>query len=154
MTKRHAWMGALVLFGMTLSGCTSLSKRYPVDYPTAQILPLHRNEYKILGDTEGQACKNYLFWAALPWFSGEPTKTVVASGASSSFLCSVPIIGMFCGSASVEDEALYNAVDKIPGTDSVMSMRVSTHRTFSVLGIYKEECATVRGKAFEIKTDQ
>jgi hypothetical protein len=154
--KRLNLLAMGVLGGtILLTGCTTMTKGYPINTPNVEILPLHRSEYVILGDTEGEACANYLLGGKLPWFSGQPSKTVNQPGGGGSFLASIPIIGgLFGGQRPVVNEALYNAIEKIPGTDSLMSMRIAMHKRYSVLGIYSEQCATVKGKAFEIKTDK
>ena len=140
-----------------LAGCTSLSKTYPVNSVSSgvEIMPLNRNEYKVMGDTKGEACAKYLLGGKLPWFSGSPSKTV--SGAQTgggSFLASLPLIGsLFGGQEQVVQEGTYEALDNIPGADALLSVRVRMHKKTSIPIIYREECATVQGKAFAIKTD-
>jgi hypothetical protein len=154
MTTRTKLLGVLLAAASALaSGCTTLSKSYSFNTPNPEILPLHRNEYKILGDTEGKACGDYVLYARWPWFGGIPTKTVGYGG--SSFMCSIPIIGdMFCGDEAIANEAFYNALENMPGADSIMSPRVVVSKTYSWISFfYKQQCATVRGKAFEYKTD-
>ena len=155
--KMYAVLSALVVVASVMTGCSSLSKNYGLNTPTPELLPLHRDEYLILGDTEGQACERYLLGGQLPWFSGTPSKTVNMPG-SGGFLASIPIIGgLFGGNQPIVSAALYNAIDKMPGADSIMSVRVVTHKTFwfpLVSFIYSEECATVKGKAFQYKTDK
>lgn len=157
MKKNTQTLMVLAVFatGLAASGCTTLSKSYPVNSPTVEILPLHRNEYKILGDTEGKACAKYLLGGKLPWFSSTPSKSVNQPGSATGFLASLPLIGgLFGGKTAVVNEALYEALEKIPSTDSLMSMRVSMHKRFSIPLFYKDECATVKGKAFKIKVDK
>ena len=122
-----------------LSGCSTMGKSYPISTPNVEILPLHRSEYVILGDTEGQACQSYLF-GFIP-LGDATTKYVNQPG---QLINSLP---------KVMSSALYDAIDKVPGADSIMSVRVAVDNKFSVLGIYKHECVTVKGKAFELKTD-
>ena len=155
MKLKNALMVGLVAAGGALSGCTTLSKGYPVNTPSVEILPLHRSEYQVLGDTEGEACAQYLLGGKMPWFSAPPSKMVNAAGsAGGGFLASIPIIGgLLGGRDAVVNEALFNAIDKVPSADSIMSMRVSTHKRYSIPLFYKDECATVKGKAFKIKTD-
>ncbi|MCG2726174.1 MAG: hypothetical protein L6420_07975 [Elusimicrobia bacterium] len=145
----------LAAFG--LSGCTSISKNYPVNKITSgiEIMPLYRNEYKVLGDTQGEACAKYLLGGKLPWFSGTAAKTVSsAPSAGGNFLASLPIIGMiFGGQPMVIQEATYEALEKVPGADALISMRVKMHRNYSIPFVYSEQCANVQGKAFTIKTD-
>ncbi|MFI5350656.1 MAG: hypothetical protein ACHQ2Z_14010 [Elusimicrobiota bacterium] len=129
----------LLAAAAAMSGCSSMAKSYPLSTPNVEILPLHRAEYVILGDTEGQACESYLF-GFIP-LSGDAAKFVNQPG---QLINTLP---------KVESAALYDAIDKVPGADSIMSVRVSVDTKFSVPGIYKHECVTVKGKAFELKTD-
>ena len=154
--NHHKLLALLTLAAAAaMSGCTTMSKSYPLHTPSVEILPLHRSEYMILGDTEGQACARYFFGGKLPWFSGIPSKTVNTPGATSGFLASLPIIGAFFGGQeAVINEALYEAIDKVPSADSVMSVRVSMHKRYAIPMFYKDECATVKGKAFRLKVDR
>lgn len=156
--KRQLMIAASGLMLLGLTGCSNTNnKSYPINRVTSgiELMPLYRNEYKVLGDTKGEACAKYLLGGKLPWFSGVPAKTV--SGGTSgggSFLASLPIIGMlFGGQAQVVQEATFEALEKMPGADALLSMRVKTHKKSSVLFLYSEECATIQGKAFTIKTD-
>lgn len=152
-------MTAIAFFTVAgMTGCTSLSKSYPVNRISSgiELMPLYRNEYKVLGDTQGEACAKYLLGGKLPWFSGTPSKTVSGdTSASGNFLASIPIIGMlFGGQPPIIQEATYEALEKIPGADALISMRVKMYKNYSIPFIYSEQCATVQGKAFTIKTDQ
>lgn len=154
--KTKLMVAAVLAVG--LSGCTSLNKNYPVNRVTSgiELMPLNRSEYKVLGDTQAEACAKYLLGGKLPWFSGVATKNVSGTGPGSSagFLASLPIIGMlFGGQTPVIQEATYDALDKIPGADALLSMRVKTHKKYSIPLVYSEQCATIQGKAFTIKTD-
>jgi hypothetical protein len=53
----------------------------------------------------------------------------------------------------VIQEATYEALEKVPGADALLSVRTRTQKKYSIPLIYREECATVQGKAFGIKTD-
>ncbi|HAF94964.1 MAG: hypothetical protein A2021_08095 [Elusimicrobia bacterium GWF2_52_66] len=145
----------LAVIGLT--GCTSISKTYPINRVSSgvEIMPLNRNEYKVLGDTKGEACAKYFLGGKLPWFSGVPTKTVSGvEGGGGSFLASLPIIGTFFGGQpQVIQEATYEALEKVPGADALLSVRVRTLKKTSVPLFYREECVTVQGKAFSIRTD-
>lgn len=150
---RVALTALTAISAAALTGCTSLTRSYGLNSPNPNVLPLHRNEYLILGDTSGDACERYLLGAILPWFIA-PSKSMNIPGATG-FLASIPFIGgLFGGQQAIVSEALYNAIDKVPGADSLMSVRVVTHKKWSIPGIYSEECATVKGKAFEYKTDK
>ena len=156
--KRSLMMAASGLMLLGLAGCSNTNtKNYPVNRITSgiELMPLYRNEYKVLGDTQGEACSKYLLGGKLPWFSGVPAKRVSSAEAGGgSFLASLPIIGvLFSGRGQRIQEATYEALDKIPGADALISMRVKTHKKSSILLIYSEECATIQGKAFTIKTD-
>lgn len=156
--KRQLIIAASGLIFLGLTGCSNTNnKNYPVNRITSgiELMPLYRNEYKVLGDTKGEACAKYLLGGKLPWFSGVPAKRVSsATSGGGSFMASLPIIGvLFSGQAQVVQEATFEALDKIPGADALISMRVKTHKKSSVLFIYSEECATIQGKAFAIKTD-
>ncbi len=147
---------ALVVLAAGMAGCTSLGKSYPVNRVSSgiEIMPLNRNEYRVLGDTKGEACAKYFLGGKLPWFSGVPSKTVSGSAGAGSFLASLPIIGsIFGGQERVAQEAIYEALEKVPGADALLSLRTRTHKKTSVPLIYREECITVQGKAFAIKTD-
>jgi hypothetical protein len=156
----------LALIGVTaslLSGCVTMSKSYPMIRVASgiDILPLQRQEYQILGDTEGTACQKFLFGGKLPWFAGSPEKTIgVVPGAqptsSGSFLVSLPIIGSLFSkqSGGVVDEAIYEALEKIPGADALISVRIKYFKQTRIPFFYHEECATVKGKAFQIKVDK
>lgn len=150
-------LAAVCMAVMGLAGCTTLSKSYPINRVSSgvEIMPLNRNEYKVLGDTKGEACAKYLLGGKLPWFSGVPTKTVSGvEGGGGSFLASLPIIGIiFGGQPQVIQEATYEALEKVPGADALLSVRVKTLKKTSVPLFYREECVTVQGKAFAIKTD-
>ena len=83
---------------LSLAACSNTNmKSYPVNRITSgiELMPLNRNEYKVLGDTQGEACSKYLLGGKLPWFSGVPAKRVSsAEGGGGSFLASLPIIGV------------------------------------------------------------
>lgn len=156
MKNESLMLVGLALFGVMASGCSTLSKSYPLSTPPIVVDPLHRNEYLVLGDTEGEASASYLFGARLPWFSGQPTKTInrVASG-NAGFLASIPFLGaLFSGTESTVDEALYEAIEKMPGADSIMSVRTERHNKFRIPFIYSREEVKVKGKAFKIKIDK
>ena len=69
------------------------------------------------------------------------------------FLASLPIIGTFFGGQEkVVQEATYEALEKVPGADALLSVRIRTQRKYSFPLFYREECATVQGKAFAINT--
>lgn len=142
---------------MGLAGCTSISKTYPLNRVSSgvELMPLNRNEYKVMGDTQGEACAKYLLGGKLPWFSGTPTKTVSGvAGGGGSFMASLPLVGgLFGGQEKVIQEATYEALEKVPGADALLSVRTRTQKKYSIPLIYREECATVQGKAFAIKTD-
>ncbi len=150
-------LAALTLAAMGLTGCTSISKTYPINRVNSgvELMPLNRNEYKVIGDTQGEACAKYLLGGKLPWFSGTPTKTVSGiEGGGGSFMASLPIIGgLFGGQEKVIQEATYEALEKVPGADALLSVRTRTQKKYSIPLFYREECATVQGKAFAIKTD-
>ena len=150
-------LAAVGLAVIGLAGCTSMNKSYPVNRVSSgvEIMPLNRNEYKVMGDTQGEACAKYFLGGKLPWFSGTPKKTVSgAEGGGGSFMASIPIIGSFFGGQpQVIQEATYEALDKVPGADALLSVRVKTQKKYSIPVFYREECATVQGKAFAIKTD-
>ena len=150
-------LAAVGLAVIGLTGCTSISKTYPINRVSSgmEIMPLNRNEYKVMGDTKGEACAKYFLGGKLPWFSGVPTKTVSGvEGGGGSFLASLPIIGTFFGGQpQVIQEATYEALEKVPGADALLSVRVKTLKKTSVPLLYREECVTVQGKAFAIKTD-
>lgn len=155
---------ACLLMGMAagLTGCVSMNKAYPFNRVSGgvEIMPLQRNEYKVLGDTEGTACAKYLLGGKLPWFAGAPAKSVnktldQQTWFEGSSLVSVPLIGwLFGGKRAVVEEAIYEALENVPGADALLSVRVKTNRTFRIPGFYKGECATVKGKAFQIRTDK
>lgn len=150
-------LAAVAAAALGLAGCTSISKTYPLNRVSSgvEIMPLNRNEYKVMGDTQGEACAKYFLGGKLPWFSGVPSKTVSGvEGGGGSFMASLPIIGvLFGGQEKVIQEATYEALDKIPGADALLSVRVKTQKKYSIPLFYREECATVQGKAFAIKTD-
>ena len=150
-------LAAVCVAVMGLAGCTTISKSYPINRVSSgvEIMPLNRNEYKIMGDTKGEACAKYFLGGKLPWFSGVPSKTVSgAEGGGGSFLASLPIIGSFFGGQpQVIQEATYEALEKVPGADALLSVRVRTLKKTSIPLFYREECVTVQGKAFSIKTD-
>ena len=151
--KKNLLLAGALTAGLSLVGCTDYSKNYGLNQPGVEVLPLHRDEYKILGDTEGHACGQWLLGAKLPWFTA-PSKTVnYAETASDTFLQSIPIIGWFFSGDPAVEEALYNAIDRIPGADSVMSVRTSYDKKVNYFYVYKDECVTVKGKAFMLKTD-
>ena len=148
--KRQLITAASGLMLLGLAGCVSMHKSFPVN--RIALTPLNRNEYKILGDTLGEACATYFLGGRFPWFSSVKT---VSDGPleAGNFLSSLPIFGMFFSDQpQVVQEATYEALDKIPGADALISMRVM-HKKSYILFIYSEECATVQGKAFTIKTD-
>lgn len=155
MTKTK--LAAIVIALAGLTGCTSLSKNYPVNRVSngVEIMPLNRSEYKVLGDTKGEACAKYFLGGKLPWFSGVPAKTVSgAQSGATGFLASLPLIGAFFGGQEqVVQEAVYDALEKVPGADALLSVRTRNLKKTSVPLLYREECATVQGKAFAIKTD-
>jgi len=155
--NRKLTLAAAGLAVMGLAGCASISKTYPINRVSSgvEIMPLNRNEYKVMGDTKGEACAKYLLGGKLPWFSGVPSKTVSGvEGGGGSFLASLPLIGTFFGGQEkVIQEATYEALDKVPGADALISVRVRTQKKTSIPLLYREECATVQGKAFAIKTD-
>jgi len=154
--NRKLTLSAVCMAVMGLAGCTTLSKSYPINRVSSgvEIMPLNRNEYKVLGDTKGEACAKYLLGGKLPWFSGVPSKTVSGVEGGGSFLASLPIIGIiFGGQPQVIQEATYEALEKVPGADALLSVRVKTLKKTSVPLFYREECVTVQGKAFAIKTD-
>lgn len=153
---------ALALTGvMGAAGCVSFNKAYPINRVAhgVDILPLHRNEYEILGDTEGHACANYLLGGKLPWFSGAPIMTVnrfseEPPSAAGSFLVSIPLFGSFIdGNRSVINEAVYKALEQVPEADALLSVRIKQHKRTNIPFIYNENCIDVKGKAFKIKTD-
>ncbi len=155
--NRKLILAAVSLAALGLAGCTSMSKTYPVNRLSSgvEIMPLNRNEYKVMGDTKAEACAKYFLGGKLPWFSGSPSKTVAgAEGGGGNFLASLPIIGTFFGGQEkVVQEATYEALEKVPGADALLSVRIRTQRKYSFPLFYREECATVQGKAFAIKTD-
>jgi len=155
--KRQLTLAAVGLAVIGLAGCTSINKSYPINRISSgvEIMPLNRNEYKVIGDTQGEACAKYLLGGKLPWFSGVPAKTVSgAGGGGGSFMASLPLIGgFFGGQEKVIQEATYEALEKVPGADALLSVRTRTQKRFSIPLVYREECATVQGKAFGIKTD-
>jgi hypothetical protein len=151
--KRGFIMVGLMTAALTMVGCTDYSKNYGLNSPGVEILPLHRDEYKILGDTEGHACGQFVLGARWPWFSA-PAKTVnYAESSFGTLMQSIPIIGWFFGEDPAVEEALYNAIDRIPGADSVMSIRTSYDKKINYFYVYKDECVTIKGKAFMLKTD-
>jgi hypothetical protein len=137
--KQMAAMAVLLAAVAAMSGCTTMVKSYPLNTPNVEILPLHRSEYVVLGDTEGKACENLLF--GFISLGGGPKKYVNQPG---QLINTLP---------AVESAAIYEAIDKVPGADSLMSIRIAESETYSVLGIYKTQCVTVKGKAFELKPD-
>ncbi|MDO8806051.1 MAG: hypothetical protein Q7R35_16665 [Elusimicrobiota bacterium] len=150
-------LAAVCVAVMGLAGCTTISKSYPINRVSSgvEIMPLNRNEYKVMGDTKGEACAKYFFGGKLPWFSGAPAKSVSGvEGGGGSFLASLPIIGSFFGGQEkITQEAIYEALEKVPGADALLSLRVKTQKKYSIPMFYREECVTVQGKAFAIKTD-
>jgi hypothetical protein len=151
----------LVALVACLEGCVTLNKSYPINSTPSgiRIEPLARSEYKVLGDTEGTACVKYVLGGRTPWFSGAPEKSVSRIGDkkmfSGSFMVSIPIVGSFFGGEEqLIDIAMYEALDKVPGADALMSIRVSMHRRFKFPLFFCEECVTIKGKAFQIKTDK
>ncbi|MGC8500726.1 MAG: hypothetical protein ACP5OS_06050 [Leptospirillia bacterium] len=151
--RKGVWLAAVMATGMMMAGCTDYSKNYGLNSPGVEVLPLHRDEYRILGDTEGHACGQFVLGARWPWFSA-PAKTVnYAESAFGTMMQSIPIIGWFFGEDPAVEEALYNAIDRIPGADSVMSVRTSYDKKINYFYVYKDECVTVKGKAFMLKTD-
>jgi len=154
--KTKLTLAAISVAVIGLAGCTSISKSYPINRVSSgvEIMPLNRNEYKVIGDTQGEACAKYLLGGKLPWFSGAPAKTVSGLEGGGSFLASLPLIGgLFGGQEKVIQEATYEALEKVPGADALLSVRTRTQKKFSIPLFYREECATVQGKAFGIKTD-
>lgn len=151
--KKSLLLAGALTAGLSLVGCTDYSKNYGLNQPGVEVLPLHRDEYKILGDTEGHACGQWLLGAKLPWFTA-PEKTVnYAETSFDTLMQSIPILGWFFSGDPAVEEALYNAIDRIPGADSVMSVRTSYDKKVNYFYIYKDECVTVKGKAFMLKTD-
>ena len=150
-------LAAVCVAVMGLAGCTTMSKSYPINRVSSgiELMPLNRNEYKIMGDTKGEACAKYFLGGKLPWFSGAPAKTVSGvEGGGGSFLASLPLIGSFFGGQEkITQEATYEALEKVPGADSLLSVRTRTQKKYSIPMFYREECVTVQGKAFAIKTD-
>ena len=116
-------LAAVCVAAMGLTGCTTMSKSYPINRvsPGVELMPLSRNEYKIMGDTKGEACAKYFLGGKLPWFSGAPAKTVSGvEGGGGSFLASLPLIGgFFGGQEKITQEATYEALEKVPGADAL-----------------------------------
>ncbi|MBI4802426.1 MAG: hypothetical protein HY796_07880 [Elusimicrobia bacterium] len=165
MKYNSVMLGLTVAAATLLSGCVRMSKSYPINRVASgvEILPLQRQEYQIMGDTEGTACQKYLLGGKLPWFSGAPEKTLgilpgAQPGASGSFLVSLPIVGSFFAGQSgavsgVVDEAVYEALDRVPGADALISVRIKMFKQTRIPLFYHEDCATVKGKAFQVKVD-
>ncbi|MBI4677528.1 MAG: hypothetical protein HY748_08095 [Elusimicrobia bacterium] len=156
-----AWI-LLAGIGVMIPGCVSLDKAYPINRVASgvEVLPLHRDEYQILGDTEGEACAKYLLGGKLPWFAGAPIKSVNRNPDEKpgffegSFGVSIPLFGwLFSDRRDIIQEAVYDALEKVEGADALLSVRVKIQRRYRIPPFYANVCATVKGKAFQIKTD-
>jgi len=159
MRKLVVVLGVLVIAAGT-TGCVSLAKSYPINTTPGgiRVMPLERSQYKVLGDTEGTACVQYLLGARLPWFSTEPVKSLDAwadtNKGGGGMLDSIPLIGaLFGANRPALDLAIYDALEKMEGADSLISVRITSKKNYKFLFLYSEECCTIKGKAFQIKID-
>ncbi len=142
---------SITVIAFAFNGCVHFSKQYPIVDPQFET-QLDRNEYLVLGDTEGTGCAQYVLGGRWPWFSTTKTVFLVGNQSSGSFRSSIPILGFFFGIDDSIGEAIFDALEKIEGADALFSVRVKLSRVYKA-PFYSEHCATVLGKALQIKTD-
>lgn len=131
----------LALAATLCTGCWTTT-RYEIQGLEAPVMKaqLDRNDYEVMGTTEGEGCVQYYGLWPLPFFwLTWPLETGKIYGTGSWSLA--------------RNLAIYNALTKMPEADAVVLPRFED-RTKRIFVWYKEICVTVRAKAIRLKTDK
>jgi hypothetical protein len=129
--KNVSTLAVAGMVAVMLSGCTTMYNAAPRVYPPLAEVKTTAT-YDVIGPAEGTSSASYLFWI-IP-LSGENKSGSIGS----SF---VPISEY----SAVEQAAIYNAIESVPGADALVSPRMSMVRHNYV--IFVEDTVTVKGKA-------
>lgn len=126
------------------------------------LAPLDRKDYEILGNVEGKGCVMNILALFTIKEVGEAEVRVRKVGFRGGFGFGYTVLDSgfqfshFLGFGienAAKELAVYKALQKLPEADAIISPRYYIEG-FSVWPFYVKKCATVKGKAIKIKTDQ
>lgn len=128
------------------AACTTDIKKYPFGMvnPNVSLEPLKRNEYTILGDVQGESEETTLF-GFIPIHSGG---NLLVNGSLGDKLHYFHSLGR------VEQQALFNALEKQPMADGIIAVRIIKATRSGLAFLYSTKSVTIKGKAIRIRVDR
>ncbi len=137
MLQRLMVLSALVACVTVSAGCMSSAKVAPgVGFPLGAMSTTAT--YDVLGDTEGSSTGGILF-GIFP-IGCEKKSGCIATGSAMPAFPPKP----------VEDAAVYNAIEAVPGADALFAPRFNIEQTNYI--VYKKKTVNVKGKAIRINS--
>ena len=140
-------IGLGLLFGgiVMTAGCAASLKSYPYSMAGTKttLAPLQRDQYEILGDVDGRAEGSTILG-----FSSIEGGNKNFTG---SFGGGMPMGVMMEGLDTIEQAALYNAMESQPDADGIIAVRVIKGDLFSLGFLFSKESVEIKGKAIKIK---
>jgi len=108
-------------------------------------IPFAKASYKLDGEVTEESCGVYIFFINFANLFGSDAASVQAGGGGLDAL-----LGFLSGATPEEGEALYNALEKMPGATHLLKPRVKN--TFTGVGnlmlpMFGERCAEVKAHA-------
>jgi hypothetical protein len=116
MKHRHFLLIGLVVFGLVLASCSTVTSQIP-----GQVLPLAPADYIVLGETSGAAQGTNIL--GLFWLGDQTFGEANIYGAPETTAGLFSRLFRIGGTAEVKSNALYNALTQMPDADTLVNQK-------------------------------